>query len=282
MKTPKIIVSLLSAAAVWSSTLVVWPQTPQQQAGPAPLVAAGSGVNLGITRILATAFMTAHPSVVIEVPGSVGTKGAIAAVADGAITLGLLSRPLKEEEKAPGLVARPYARTPMVVGVHPSVPDEEITSQELGDIYRGTKTHWKDGREIVVLTREPFDSGIQVIQKEIPGFKQAYEESHQANRWTVYFTDQDANQALSRTPFAIGFTDLGMIATEHLNIKALRLNGVAPSAETLNSDQYPLSRVLFFLYRDGTLPEGVKAFLDFVYSEGGSDILRSHGYLPVN
>jgi phosphate transport system substrate-binding protein len=282
VKTPKIILSLLSALAVWSSTLVAWPQTPQQQPGPASSIAAGSGVNLGITRILAKAFMTAHPSIIIEVPGSVGTKGAIAAVADGAIALGLLSRPLKDEEKAPGLVARPYARTPMVVGVHSTVPEEEITSQELVDIYRGTKTRWKDGNEIIVQTREPFDSGIQVLQKEIPGFKQAYEESHQANRWTVYFTDQDANQALSSTPSAIGFTDLGMIATEHLNIKALRLNGVAPSPETLNSDRYPLSRVLYFLYRDGTLPEVAKAFLDFVCSEEGATILKSNGYLPEN
>lgn len=282
MKPLKTLVPLLCIIAIGFLTGPVWPQTPQQQEGPAALIAAGSGVNLGITRLLAKAFMIAHPEITIEVPASIGTNGALKAVPDGAITLGLISRPLKDQEKASGLVAQPYARVPLVVGAHPSVVDEEITSQDLVEIYKGKRTRWKDDHEIIVQTREPFDSGIQVLQKEIPGFTQAYAESHQAKRWTVYFTDQDANQALSTAPYAIGFTDLGMIATEHLNIKALKLNGVAPSPETLFSGQYPLSRVLFFIFRDGTLPEAAKAFLDFVRSDQGSNILRSNGYLPVN
>ncbi len=282
MKALKFVVSLLSIIAIGSLSNLAWSQTAQPQAARAPLTAAGSGVNLGITRLLAEAFMKGHPQITIQVPGSIGTKGALTATADGSITLGLISRPLKDEEKAQGLVAQPYARVPLVVGAHPSVADEAITSQELVEIYRGTKTRWKDDNEIIVQTREPFDSGIQLLEKEIPGFKEAFAESHQAQRWSVYFIDQQANHALSTTPYAIGFTDLGMIATEHLNVKPLKLNGINPSPESLLSNQYPLGRVLFFLYRDGTLPEGAKAFLDFVRSEEGSKILRSNGYLPMN
>ena len=246
---------------------------------PLPLIVAGSGVNLGITRFLAKAFMNIHPEITIEVPGSIGTKGAISAVADGAITFGLISRPLNADEKSLGLVVRRYARTPVVVGVHPMVIDDGITSQELVDIYKGTKTRWKDGNEIIVQSREPFDSGIQVLEREIPGFREAHAESWKAKQWTVYFTDQDANRALSTTRYAIGFTDLGMIATEHLGIKVLRLNGIIPCPESLAGGQYPLSRDLSILYRDETLPERAKAFLDFIHSEEGDSILRSNGYL---
>jgi len=201
-----------------------WPQTPQPQPVPQPLIAAGSGVNLGITRLLAKAFMNDHPQITIEVPGSIGTKGAIAAVTDGTITFGLISRSLKDGERSPGMVARPYARVPIVVGVHPTVADDELTFKDLVDIYRGAKTRWKDGNEIIVQTREPFDSGLQVLEKQVPGFQEAYAESRQAKRWSVFFTDQDANRALSRTRYAIGISDLGMIATEHLGIKVLKLN----------------------------------------------------------
>jgi phosphate transport system substrate-binding protein len=276
------IVPLFIAVIICLVTSMAWPQTPQQQPVAQPLIAAGSGVNLGITRLLAKAFMSDHPQITIEVPGSIGTKGAIAAVADGAITFGLISRPLKDEEKSLGLVARPYARVPIVVGAHPTVADDETTFQDLCDVYRGTKTRWKDGNEIIVQTREPSDSGILVLEKEIPGFKEAYAESRQANRWSVYFTDQDANRALSTTRYAIGISDLGMIATEHLEIKVLRLNGIVPSPENLVSGQYPLSRDLSFLYREESLPEEARAFLDFVRSEEGGNILRSNGYLPVN
>lgn len=282
MKKPNRIVPLLSMILIFCVTPMGWPQTPQSQPVPQPLIAAGSGVNLGITRILARAFMNDHPQITIEVPGSIGTKGAIAAAAGGAITLGLISRSLKAEEESLGLVVRPYARVPIVVGAHPTVADDEITFQDLIDVYRGTKTRWKDGNEIIVQTREPFDSGILVLEKQIPGFKEAYAESREAKRWSVYFTDQDANRALATTRYAIGISDLGMIAAEHLDIKVLRLNGIVPSPENLLSGQYPLSRDLSFLYREEGLSEGAKAFLDFVRSEKGNKILRSNGYLPVN
>ena len=224
MKQRNGIVPILSAIIICCVTSMGWPQTPQPQPVPQPLIAAGSGVNLGITRLLAKAFMNDNPQITIEVPGSIGTKGAITATADGTIAFGLISRSLNDEEKSLGLVARPYARVPIVVGAHPTVADDEIGFQDLVDIYRGTKTRWKDGNEIIVQTREPFDSGILVLENKIPGFKEAYAESRQAQRWSVYFTDQDANRALSTTHYAIGISDLGMIATEHLGIKVLKLN----------------------------------------------------------
>ena len=282
MKIPKRIAPLVSTMAMFFLSSMASAQTPQQQPAPLALIAAGSGVNLGITQLLANAFTAGHPQVTINIPGSIGSNGAVKAVADNAITFGLMSRPLKEAEKSPGLVVRPYARVPIVVGAHAAVADDEITFQELVDIYKGKKTRWKDGNEIIVLSREPFDSGFQLLEKEVPGFKDAIAESRQTKRWTVHFTDQDSNRAISTMRYAIGITDLGMIKVEHLNIKALRLNGIIPGPESLLSGQYPLSRQLSFLYRDETLPEGARAFLDFVRSVEGADILKSNGYLPVN
>lgn len=246
-----------------------------------PLVAAGSGVNLGITRLLAEAFQKTHPGAVVQVPGSIGTRGAIKAAADGAIALGLISRPLQPGELALGFAAVPYARVPLALAVHPSVPETGISTQELIDIVRGTKKRWKDGREIVVQVREKSDSGFGVLQEKIPGFREAYQESLQAGRWSVYYTDQEANQAIVRTPCAIGVTDLGMIRTEGLAVRPLRLDGVTPVPETLAGGAYPLGRDLTFVYRETHLPKQGKAFLDFVRSEQGSRILRAHGYLPL-
>lgn len=226
--------------------------------------------------------MKDHPHIIIEVPGSIGTRGAIRATSEGAITFGLISRALTEEEKTLGLSVQPYARTAIVVGVHPSVTDEGITTQELIDIYRGTKTRWKEGSEIVVQAREPSDSGFLVLEKVIPGFKEAYAESHREKRWSVYFTDQDANRALSTHPYAIGVTDTGMIATERLNIKVLKLNGFLPTPENLSGGQYPLFRDLSIIYRKERLTKEALDFLDFVGSAAGIGVLKSNGYLPVN
>lgn len=250
-------------------------------AAPSTLLVAGSGSNLGITRLLAEAFTKEHPQISIEVPGSIGTRGAIKAVAEGAISLGLISRPLKEEEKKQGLSARPYARTAIVIGVHPSVKDENISSQELVAIIKGEKKQWQDGNQIIVQAREPGDSGYQVLEDTVPGFKEAYQESQAAKRWTVYFTNQDANKALEMVPYALGLSDLGMMSTEGLKVKALKYNGIAPRLETLADASYPLVREQAIIHRaDNLSPEG-KAFIEFVCSPAGANILKQNGFIPI-
>lgn len=248
---------------------------------PVSLTAAGSGVNLGITRLLATAFMKENPDITITVPGSIGSRGAIKAAAEGAIPLGLTSRPLKEEEKSTGLAQRPYALVAIVIGADPAVPDDNITSQELVDVYKGTKTKWKDGNPIIVQAREKRDSGFMVLQNAIPGFREAYTEAHEQKRWTLYYNDQSSNHALSHTPYAIGVTDLGMISTEHLNIKVLNLNGISPDPENVANGTYPLSRKLSFVYLPDKLPDAAKKFMDFTTTDAAGEILKANGFAPV-
>jgi phosphate transport system substrate-binding protein len=275
------ILTSLSIITFYSSASPVWSQTALKQNHQKNLTAAGSGVNLGITRLLVEGFVKIHPKIRIDIPGSIGTKGAIAAIADGAITLGLVSQPLKEEEKTQDISVLPYAWVAIVIGVHPTVPDQNITSGELVEIFKGTKTQWKNGEEIIVQARDKSDSGFLVLQNNIPGFREAYTESQKNNLWTLYFTDQDANQALAMTPYAIGVTDLGMIATEHLRIKVLPFNGIEPNQKNLQDGTYPLSRQLSFIYREENLPEEARQFLAFVFSEKGRNILKSNGYIPI-
>lgn len=245
------------------------------------ITAAGSGVNLGITRLLAAAFSRQHPTTMVDVPGSIGSKGAITAAAEGAIALGLVSRPLKAKEQRLGLVYHPYAQVAMMIGVHPTVAEKNITSAELVQIFQGNKSHWQDGNEIIVLAREEGDSGFQVLSDKISGFRQAWNESRAAKRWTLFFTDQDANRALSSTPYALGVADLGMITCEHLAIKPLSLDGIPATLDNVASGQYPLTRELAFVFRADKLSPEAKAFMAFVFSDAGKRILRENKYAPL-
>lgn len=244
------------------------------------LLFAGSGSNLPIVRVLAKEFQKSHPDVSIEVPPSIGSTSAIRAAADGAVALGLISRPLKESEKGLGLTTVDFARTPLIIGVHPSVPDNGITFAELVDIYRGKRTRWANGRGIIVLTREPGDSSIEVLVKGAPGFREVYEESRKSKRWTVLLKDLAMNETLARTPDAIGLSDLGAVTIEKHAIKPLKVNGVAPTLGNLRSGKYPLWKTLVFVYREGRLIPEAKLFIDFVRSGNGEKLLKANGYLP--
>jgi phosphate transport system substrate-binding protein len=174
----------------------------------------------------------------------------------------------------------PYARTIVVIGAHPTVVDAGITSEDLVHIYDKTRTQWQDGHDIVVLTREPGDSSLTTLAEAIPGFQKAYEASQQAKRWTTLHTEQEMHRVLAKTPYAIGFADLGAIMTERLPIKVLHVNGVAPTEEEVRNGRYALVRSLAFVFKQDKLSPAARAFIDFVQSAAGTAIIQASGYLP--
>jgi len=276
--------SIFRAGTIFTQLLALFALAGPAAAGPtpsAPLVFAGSGTNLPIVRALSLAFQRSHPAIAIDVPASIGSSGGVQAAADGAIALGLISRELKDREKGKGLTVLHYARTPLIIGVHPSVAEDNITHAELLDIYRGRKRNWRDNRDIVVLTREPSDSSIEALAKGVPGFKAVYDESQLARRWSTLLKDLVMNETLARTPHAIGLSDLGALTIERHGIKPLKVNGVAPTLENLQNGRYPLYKTLAFVYRQDMLPAGARLFMDYVRSKEGELVLKQNGYLPA-
>ena len=247
----------------------------------ATVVVAGSGSNLASARVLAEAFRRVRPDVRIEIPPSLGSSGAVKAVAAGAITIGLVSRPLRDAEASAGVTLVPYARAVIVLAAHPSVPDDTIALADVVEIYRGAKTQWRDGRDIVVLTREPGDSSIGVLERQVPGFQDAYADSQRARRWTTLHTDKDMNHAIARTAHAFGLSDLGTIVTERLPVKVLRVDGVRASIDDAANGRYPLVKPLAFVVRQAALVEPARAFIAFAASREGAAVLRAAGYLPA-
>lgn len=248
-----------------------------------PLTFAGSGVSLEITRILAKEFQKTHPKIKINVPASIGSSGAIQGVADGAIAVGMVSRPLKEQEKKLGLRVIAIAKTPVAFAVHPSVPDNNITSAQLLDIYQGKKTQWLDNQEIIVLTRESKDSSILIFEQKISGFKQVYADSQKSDRWTTLYTDQQMNQQIEKTPLTLGIADVGTITAENKrsSIKTLKFNGIAPTIENVAQGKYPLVKNLYFVFDRGKTSPDAQEFIKFVRSREGAKILTANSYLAM-
>lgn len=243
------------------------------------LIIAGSGSNLPITGRLAEYYSQKYGEK-LELPNSIGSSGAIKAVMEGAIDLGLISRPVKDEEKSEGLKQIPYARIGVVIGVNPDVPDNNISYQDLTEIYQGKKTQWRNGRMIIVLMREPGDSTNLLLEEKVPGFREALRDSFKERRWQIFYTDVEVAQAIERTHSSIGFTDTGMLAVFKPDIKPLNVNGVAPTMENVKNGRYGLSKDLYFVYKE-PLSTRAKKFLDFVFSEEGRRIIEMNGGIPV-
>ena len=239
---------------------------------------AGSGSNLAVTRALVSQFETADGTRAVVYP-SIGSGGGVRALLDGVVDVALVSRPLKERERALGLVAIPYARVPVIVAVHSDVPDEAIDTAGLVAIYAGHRGTWSDGSRITVLQRERGDSSHSAVARVVPGFAETNDDAYRDSRWRVLYHDDAMTDALDSTPGALGLFGQGAIPKGR-SLRALRVDGVAPSLETVASGTYPFSKDLAFVTVGE--PSGHAAeLIEFTRSPQGAAILRQLGALPL-
>ncbi|MCK4716124.1 MAG: substrate-binding domain-containing protein, partial [Candidatus Marinimicrobia bacterium] len=82
---------------------------------------------------------------------------------------------------------------------------------------------------------------------------------------------------VENTPGAIGYVGLGYITSK---VKAIDVDGIQCTKESILSGEYPLSRPLF-MYTNGNPRGQVKAFLDFVKSKEGQKLVEESGYVGL-
>jgi phosphate transport system substrate-binding protein len=250
------------------------------RAAPERVTLAGSGSNLVLTRRLAAAFMARQRKAKAVVHRSIGSSGGIRAVRDGRIDLGLVSRPLADEEIEGGLVVIPYARVAVVVAAHPTVPKDGISEQELVELFSGRMKKWADGGRVAVLQRERGDSSHRAVRRSVEGFGSVDDEARRARRFRVLLSDRAMQQALLTTAGGVGLFDHGAIRSQNLALKELAVGGVPPSPEAVTEGRYPFYKDLAFV--SAGAPEGATArFIELVFSDEGRAIIEANGYVAL-
>ncbi|MCA9634735.1 MAG: substrate-binding domain-containing protein [Myxococcales bacterium] len=246
----------------------------------AALRLAGSGSNLPLTRELAEAFVRRNPTQRVIVFESVGSTGGVRAVSDGVVDLGLISRPLRPKEEALGLVVIPYARVAVAAVTNLDVVDEGLSQRELVEVYAGERRRWSNGALITVLQRERGDSSHFAFDRVLPDFAAANDAAYREGRWRVLYHDRAMHEALVSTPGAIGLLDVGATQTQALALRALSIDGVAPTEENMRSGRYPFVKDLAFVSVEQ--PRGLAAeLIEFVRSADGQALIRQSGYIPI-
>ncbi len=237
---------------------------------------AGSTTVQPLAERLAEAFTAEHPEVEVIVQGG-GSSVGIKSAGEGTVDVGAASREVRasELESYPDLRVFVIARDGIAVVVHPDVPVEGLTVEQVRAIFAGQITNWKevggDDRPIIVVARE-----------EGSGTRGAFEELVMGGtRITGGAVLQASNGAVrttvSTTPDAIGFLSFGYLGD---GVKPLAVDGVAPTEANAADGRYPLVRPLNLLTKGE--PQGaVKAWLDFIFSEAGQAIVADEGYIPV-
>lgn len=107
------------------------------------VVVAGSSSVTPVMEKLAEGYKTVNDKVDIEVQQSDSTTGMTSAI-DGLCDIGMASRDLKDSETAAGLTATVIAKDGIAVIVNNDSGIEELTSEQVKDVYTGNITTWED------------------------------------------------------------------------------------------------------------------------------------------
>jgi len=261
------------------------PSVIEQQAAPEPtaehalagrITVAGSTTVQPLAEKLAAAFRAANPEVEIVIQGggsSVGVKSA----AQGIVDIGTASREVKDSEKAeyPDLVIHRIAVDGVAIIVHPDVPLDSITTEQVQAVFAGEIANWRElggpDQPITVVAREEGSGTRDFFQEHFMKDKEI------VARAILQPSNGALRTAVSTTPNSIGFLSFGYLDD---SVKALAVDGVQPTEANVYAGTYTAWRYLNMLTRGE--PAGLaRAWLEFILSDDGQQIVTAQGYLAV-
>ena len=266
----RILALLLLSAACAGDLPPVPPSTASAVLAPRPeILAAGTGALTPLAMALAREVWTGT-GLRIRVEPSIGSGGGISATRDGAVDLGLVSRPLRPEESA-GLERVDLARDAVVLAAAADFPHDDLSSAEVHRLYRG------ELRGLILLLRDETESANAALESTLPGLTDERRSSAASGRFRVLDHDDAMALALATTPRAIGVFSLAAVRPP---LRALRLDGLAPSNDSLARGTWRAVRTLGVVFRPERR-DRVAPFLALASSERGRALIRSLGYLPM-
>jgi phosphate transport system substrate-binding protein len=266
--------SLLLATAVLlaSAVLPAWSQDR--------IVLDGSSGMLSLARALATAYQQHSPDPRVEIGKGLGTGARLRALAENQIQIALASHGIERADVEKGnLNVIEVAKGAIVFAVNASVSLNDITEAQVCDIYSGRIRSWQalggPDSPIVVLTRPAAEVDPEVIRARIGCFKELKE----VDTARIMARGPDIAKALADTPHAIGMTSMTVVQQSAGRVKALTLNGVAPTPENARSGRYLLTRDFLFVTK-GEPGFSISNFLYFVLSPVGYRLILANVDIP--
>lgn len=242
------------------------------------LLALGSSALQPLAAEAAKQFKVKNPDADVQVQAGGSGKG-LSSVSDGSVQIG--NSDIFAEEKE-GIDAKALEDHKVcVVGfaavVNPGVKVDNLTKQQLIDIFTGKTTNWKDvggGDMPIVIINRPSSSGTRATFKKyaLDGKDEAAGKAlTEDNSGTVLKTVAD-------TPGSISYLALSYLSDK--SVKALKLDGVEATTANIAIGKYPIWSYEH-MYTKGPAQGLAKAFIDYMMSDEVKPLVIKLGYIPI-
>ena len=222
---------------------------------------------------LIEAFASVQPNVNVQYTGS-GSGAGVTGAQEGTCDIGLASRDLKSDET--GVKQITVAKDGIAIVVNPENPVADLTLDQIAKIFTGEITNWSEvggnDAEIAAIGREA-GSGTRDGFESITDTKDACVYQNELTSTGEVIANVASN------PNAIGYASLSAVDD---TVKAITVEGVAPSEATVLDGTYKIQRNFNFILNESTqLSDAAQAFVDFATSKEAADLITGAGAVPV-
>ncbi len=254
----------------------------------------GSDTMVNLAQAWSEEYAKVEPSVSVEVSGG-GSGIGVAALLNKTADIANCSRRMEPEEieKAKKVGEDPkefmVGFDALSIYVHKNNPLNEISMEELGEIYKenGTITKWS---ELGVKVPEGQDDKIIRVSRQNNSGTYAYFREAVVGKKNDFRSgsldmngSKDVVELVSKTPGAIGYSGMGYVTPNVKVVKVSKKKGetaVAPSIASTLDKTYPIARPMF-MYTPGEPGLHIKKYIEWVMSEPGQKIVEATGYVPL-
>lgn len=220
------------------------------------------------------------------------TWGSFYRLLDGSVDM-IFSTPISEEQQRLASEANveleqvPVVREAFVFVVNAANPVDTLTQQQIRDIYSGKITNWKelggDDEPIVAFQRNE-DSGSQNYMLDFMGdtpLIDAPSELRPASMSGLMSVIAPNDGSLGSIGYSVYAYAADMYGLGD-NIKFVQVDGVAPTKETMISEEYPLTSFNYAIFRAEAAEGGpVRTLVEWITSYEGQLAIAKAGYATL-
>lgn len=252
--------------------------TTQQISGS--VTAVGSTALQPLAEGASKLFMQKNKNAKVQVQGG-GSGTGLTQVQQGGANIGnsdIFAEEKLTAEQAKELVDHQVCVVGIATVINPKIKVDNITKQQLIDIFTGKITNWKDvggdDKKIVIVNR-PKSSGTRATFKKY-GLGGAEEAEGMALTEDASGT---VRKAVAETDGAISYLALSYVDN---SVKSVKLDGVEANADNIKTGKYPIW-AYEHMYTKGEAKDATKAFIDFMINDKDvQKLVVELGYIPVS